>query len=88
MATIVLDALGGDDVTRATVYAVADEKLQTIELSLKEKLDALKNSTVDLTQGQLMALQYDVQTFTLFVSVVSSLLKEMADMMKGIIAKF
>ncbi len=88
MATIVLDALGGDDVTRATVYEIADEKLQTIESNLKAKLDDLKNSTVDLTQGQLMALQYDVQTFTLFVSVVSSLLKEMADMMKGIIAKF
>ncbi len=86
--TIQLDVLGGDEVTRATVFEVSDEQLQVVEAALKARLDELKEGSGNLSQGQLMSLQYEVQTFTLFVSVVSSLLKEMADMLKGIIAKF
>lgn len=75
-------------VSRTTVYDAGVVKLEKLEEGLQAEIDAMNNSSGEITQGQMLTMQYHMQSFTLFVQTTSTVQKEFSDMLKGIISKF
>jgi type III secretion apparatus needle protein len=63
-------------------------KLSSAEISLKEEIDALNEAGSTVDQTQMLQLQFQMQSFTLFVQTMATIQKELSDMLKAILAKF
>lgn len=62
--------------------------LTSSEASITATLDALKAQNSTPTQAQMLQVQYDIQQWTFTIQLASSMQKEVADALKGVVSKF
>ena len=77
-----------NELTRKLVYEEGLSKLEVEEGTLKNLIDSLNQSGDDISQADMLQLQYKMQSFTMFVQTLATIQKELSDMMKAIVAKF
>ncbi len=75
-------------INRQIVFDDGGEKLSTLESDLKTLMDKVTDSKTEIDQQTMLALQFQMQRFTLFVQTIASVQKEFSDMLKGIVSKF
>lgn len=75
-------------ISRDIVYEAGGEKLSLAETDLKNTIDSVTDPTKQLDQRAMLNLQFQMQSFTLFVQTIASIQKEFSDMLKAIVAKF
>ncbi len=61
-------------------------KMSAMETTLKGQLDTV-NDGGDLSTADLLRLQYNISRFTVTSTVMSAILKEIGDSLKGVAAK-
>ncbi len=76
-----------NEFTRTVVLSTGSAHLAGLEADLKASINQL-TSNPEISQSDLLNLQFRMQHFTLFVQALSTIQKEMADMLKGIVSKF
>ena len=76
-----------DTVSRQAVYDATLTKVASTEEKLKTRMDSLMNSGSEISQGDLLGLQYELQSHLMVYNVASTLQKELTDMVKSIISK-
>lgn len=64
-----------------TVYNKTNEKVSTVETDINTQLASLKGGG-ELTQADLLKLQYNIARYTITVSTYSSVMKEFSDTLK------
>ncbi len=80
-------ATTNDTVTRQGVYEATSTKVAATEESLRKRIESLMDSGKEISQGELLALQYELQSFLMVYNVASTIQKELNDMMKALISK-
>jgi hypothetical protein len=76
-----------DTVTRQGVYDATSTKVAATEEKLKTRIDSLMNSGTEISQGDLLGLQYEMQSNLMVYNVASTIQKELNDMIKSVISK-
>jgi hypothetical protein len=76
-----------DAVTRKGVYDATIIKVQSSDETLQKRISNVMSSGNDINQGDLLGLQYELQSNLLVYNVASSIQKELTDMVKSIISK-
>ncbi len=74
-------------VNRTSINSARTAKMGTLEGTLKTRIDAVAAGSGDVTQGEMLALQFEIQGFTHFVQTIATVQKEFSDMLKGITSK-
>jgi len=64
-----------------TVYEKTNAKVSAVETEINAQLDSLKGGG-ELTQADLLKLQYNIARYTITVSTYSSVMKEFSDTLK------
>lgn len=64
-----------------TVYDKTNVKVSAVETEINAQLDSLKGGG-ELTQADLLKLQYNIARYTITVSTYSSVMKEFSDTLK------
>ncbi len=72
------------NLSTADLKTYLDTTLTTAETGLRDALNGLSGSP---TQAQMISIQYEVQTWSFYIQLASTMQKEMADAFKGIVAK-
>jgi hypothetical protein len=80
-------ATTNDAVSRQGVYDATLTKVAATEDKLKTRIDSLMNSGTEISQGDLLGLQYELQSNLMVYNVASTIQKELNDMIKSIISK-
>jgi hypothetical protein len=74
-------------VTRQGVYDATMTKVEATEEKLKTRIDSLMNAGTEISQGDLLGLQYEMQSNLMVYNVASTIQKELNDMIKSVISK-
>jgi len=64
-----------------TVYTKTSGKISSVETDINSQLSSLKDGG-ELTQADLLKLQYNIARYTITVSTYSSVMKEFSDTLK------
>lgn len=80
-------ATTNDAVSRQGVYDATLTKVTATEDKLKKTIDSLMNAGTEINQGDLLGLQYELQSNLMVYNVASTIQKELNDMIKSIISK-
>jgi hypothetical protein len=80
-------ATTNDAVSRQGVYDATLTKVATTEDNLKTRIDSLMKPETEISQRDLLALQYELQSNLMVYNVASTIQKELNDMIKSIISK-
>lgn len=75
-------------VSRSTLNTDGLAMLATADAALRTKLDAMLGSGKEITQSDLLAAQYQIQSVGVISNLMASSQKELADMLKSVISKF
>ena len=75
-------------INRQTIFDDGKDKLDTLETDLEKLMNTVTDSKTEIDQKTMLALQFQMQRFTLFVQTIASVQKEFSDMLKGIVSKF
>ncbi len=70
--------------TTAQLNSFLNGVLATAEVGLRNAINSLSGSP---SQEQMIEIQYEVQTWSFFIQLASTMQKEMADAFKGIVSK-
>lgn len=76
-----------DSVSRQGVYDATILKVASTEQNLRDRIESLMRPTTEISQADLLGLQYELQSNLLVYNVASSIQKELTDMVKSIISK-
>ncbi len=76
-----------NDVSRQGVYEATRTKVDATEKKLKTRIDSLMKPETEISQRDLLALQYELQSNLMVYNVASTIQKELNDMIKSIISK-
>lgn len=76
-----------DSVSRQGVYDATVLKVASTEQHLRDRIESLMNPTTEISQTDLLGLQYELQSNLMVYNVASSIQKELNDMVKSIISK-
>jgi hypothetical protein len=80
-------ATTNDAVSRQGVYDATLTKVAATEDNLKTRIDSLMKPETEISQRDLLALQYELQSNLMVYNVASTIQKELNDMIKSIISK-
>ena len=69
-------------------YGAAKDKLVSIEQSINTAIAGLQSASTAPSQADLLAIQYQLQVFGVFMEFASSFEKKLSDMFEGVIRKF
>jgi type III secretion apparatus needle protein len=75
-------------INRQTIFDDGGEKLTKLETDLETLINTVTDKSKEIDQKTMLALQFQMQRFTLFVQTIASVQKEFSDMLKGIVSKF
>ena len=76
-----------DSVSRQGVYDATILKVASTEQNLRDRIESLMRPTTEISQADLLGLQYELQSNLMVYNVASSIQKELNDMVKSIISK-
>ncbi len=80
-------ATTNDAVSRQGVYDATLTKVAATEDKLKTRIESLMKPETEISQGDLLGLQYELQSNLMVYNVASTIQKELNDMIKSIISK-
>ena len=69
------------------VYSVVDPKMTSMEADVVKALGSLDTGG-DMTQAELLKLQFNIARYTITASTYSALMKEISDSLKQTASKF
>lgn len=73
---------------RGNVYSRGTSALTKLGDNIKTEMNAyLQEGAAEMTQAQAMALQFKIQNYNILASTIATVTKELADAIKGVIAK-
>jgi len=72
---------------RQEAYSGMAIKLTNMESAITTVIAAHKDKDKELTQQEALALQFQIHAYNIVVSTMSTISKELSDMIKGILAK-
>ncbi len=76
------------EISRKTIFDEGSDKLTNLESDLKKLMTTVMSPDGTIDQSLMLSLQFQMQTYTLFVQTIASVQKEFSDMLKGIVSKF
>ena len=73
--------------TKASLLSETNITLGRLERELNTKITAMMGDGKDVSQGEMLALQYEMQNYTIIFNISSTIQKELSDAMKSIASK-
>jgi type III secretion apparatus needle protein len=72
---------------KADLLSNTNTALTKLETSLNTKITDMIGEGKDVSQGEMLALQYEMQNYTIIFNISSTIQKELSDAMKSIASK-
>jgi type III secretion apparatus needle protein len=72
---------------KADLLSHTNAALTKLETSLNTKITEMMGDGKDVSQGEMLALQYEMQNYTIIFNISSTIQKELSDAMKSIASK-
>ena len=73
--------------TKSGLLSSTNTALTKLETSLNNKISEMMGDSQDVSQGEMLALQYQMQNYTIIFNISSTIQKELSDAMKSIASK-
>jgi type III secretion apparatus needle protein len=73
--------------TKSSLLSETNITLGRLERELNTKIAAMMGDGKDVSQGEMLALQYEMQNYTIIFNISSTIQKELSDAMKSIASK-
>ena len=73
--------------SKQELYTSTSNVISTMETALKTKMGEMFGSGNEISQGELLALQYQMQNYSILFNASSTIQKELTDTIKSLISK-
>ena len=73
--------------SKQELYTSTSNVISTMETALKTKMDEMFGTGKEISQAELLALQYQMQNYSILFNASSTIQKELTDTIKSLISK-
>ena len=73
--------------SKKDLYTSTSDVISTMETNLKAKMDEMFGTGKEISQAELLALQYQMQNYSILFNASSTIQKELTDTIKSLISK-
>ena len=73
--------------SKQELYTSTSNVISTMETALKTKMEEMFGTGKEISQAELLALQYQMQNYSILFNASSTIQKELTDTIKSLISK-